>query len=201
MVAMSLSYGTLTATIAVLDQAIKGLDYANSSEVTSETILSAMMVGVLGNPVFSFLLRKTKAYRAVSGLSNVADNLDTFGGFFMYTLLVLAYVYRVTSTVDIVVLGGFVGFFLIPLPSILILYGSELVFPIDESSSAGYLLASSQTFGFVIGFISINILDQTREMSEIILFSYCGLLFLSFVLSILVKEDLKKMQYSQFHES
>jgi hypothetical protein len=57
-------------------------------------------------------------------------------------------------------MGGLVGFFLIPLPSILILYGSELVFPIDESSSAGYLLASSQTFGFVIGFISINILGN-----------------------------------------
>jgi hypothetical protein len=54
-----------------------------------------------------------------------------------------------------------VGFFLIPLPSILIMYGSELVFPIDESSSAGYLLASSQTFGFIVGFISINVLNKT----------------------------------------
>jgi len=51
-----------------------------------------------------------------------------------------------------------VGFFLIPLPSILITYGSELVFPIDESSSAGYLFASSQTFGFLIGFVSIKMI-------------------------------------------
>lgn len=68
MAAMSLNYGTLTATIAILDQAIKGLNYVNSSEVTSNTVLSAMVVGVLGNPLFSILLRKTKAYRAVSGL-------------------------------------------------------------------------------------------------------------------------------------
>ena len=68
MMAMSLNYGTLTATIAILDQAIKGLGYDNSSEVTSTTILSAMVVGVLGNPIFSILLRKTKAYRGVSGL-------------------------------------------------------------------------------------------------------------------------------------
>ncbi len=67
---MSLNYGTLTATIAVLDQGIKGLNYTNSSEITSSTILSAMLIGVLGNPVFSILLRKTKAYRAVSGLGN-----------------------------------------------------------------------------------------------------------------------------------
>ena len=68
MMAMSLNYGTLTATIAILDQAIKGLGYDNSSEVTSTTILSAMVVGVLGNPIFSILLRKTKASRVVSGL-------------------------------------------------------------------------------------------------------------------------------------
>jgi hypothetical protein len=67
--AMALNYGTLTAAITILDQAIKGLNYSNSNEIASDTILSAMMIGVLGNPVFSFLLRKTKAYRAVSGLS------------------------------------------------------------------------------------------------------------------------------------
>ncbi len=70
MAAISLNYGTLGATIGILDQAIKGLGYNNSSEVTSTTILSAMIVGILGNPVFSFLLKKTSAYRAVLGLSN-----------------------------------------------------------------------------------------------------------------------------------
>lgn len=70
MAAMSLNYGTLTATIAILDQAVKGLGYENSSTVTSNTIISAMLIGVLGNPVFSYLLKRTKAYRAVSGLSN-----------------------------------------------------------------------------------------------------------------------------------
>lgn len=80
----------------------------------------------------------------------------------MLTLLVFAFVYQVQSDAIIIALGGLAGFFLIPLPSILILYGSELVFPIDESSSAGYLLAASQTFGFLVGFISINFLDKTK---------------------------------------
>lgn len=70
MVAMALNYGTLTATIAILDQALAGLDYSNSSKISSNVILSAMTVGILGNPVFSYLLRKTRAYRAVSALSN-----------------------------------------------------------------------------------------------------------------------------------
>lgn len=49
----------------------------------------------------------------------------------MLTLLVFAFVYQVQSDAIIITLGGLAGFFLIPLPSILILYGSELVFPID----------------------------------------------------------------------
>lgn len=114
----------------------------------------------------------------------------------MYTLLVFAFVYSVTDATYILIMGGLVGFFLIPLPSILILYGSELVFPLDESSSAGYLLASSQTFGFIVGLVSISIMERTRESSELVLFTYCGLLFISFVLSLIVKENLNKMRYS-----
>jgi hypothetical protein len=79
----------------------------------------------------------------------------------MFTLLAFAYVYEVTETAYIIVLGGLVGFFLIPLPSIMIMYGSELVFPLDESSSAGYLLAASQTFGFAVGLASISMLNRT----------------------------------------
>ena len=131
MAAMSLNYGTLTATIVVLDQAVKGLGYRNSSEITSNTILSAMLIGILGNPIFSFLLNKTNAYRAVSGLSNDLFYLDTFGGFYMFTVLIFAYVYQVTSSTYIIIISGLVGIFLIPLPSIMIMYGSQLVFPID----------------------------------------------------------------------
>ena len=59
------------------------------------------------------------------------------------------------------ILGGLVGFFTIPSPSILISYASEVVFPIDEGSSAGYLFAASQTFGFLFGFGSISFLNKT----------------------------------------
>lgn len=49
----------------------------------------------------------------------------------MVTLLMLAYFFNMENLVEIAFLGGMVGFFLIPLPSILISYGSEIVFPID----------------------------------------------------------------------
>jgi Na+/melibiose symporter-like transporter len=70
MVAMTLNYGTLTALLMVLDQTLKGIGYTDSGEKTSITIVSAMLLGILSNPIFSFLLRSTKAYKAVSMLSN-----------------------------------------------------------------------------------------------------------------------------------
>lgn len=69
MVAMGCNYGTLTALMMVLDQMLAGLGYEESGNVTSITIASAMILGIITNPLFSFLLRKTKAYRAVSALS------------------------------------------------------------------------------------------------------------------------------------
>ena len=69
MLAMTLNYGTLTALILILDQLLAGLGYTNSGPYTSLTIGSAMIIGILSNPLFSYLLRKTKAYRMVSGLS------------------------------------------------------------------------------------------------------------------------------------
>ena len=105
----------------------------------------------------------------------------------MFTVLIFAYVYEVTNQLYIVIIAGMVGFYLIPLPSILIMYGSQLVFPIDEGSSAGYLLAASQTFGFAVGIIAISFLDRTSQRSEIVLFSFSGLLFLSFLITLSVK--------------
>lgn len=70
MIAMTFNYGTLTALIMILDQMLAGLGFKDSGKVTSLTVASAMIVGIFSNPIFSFMLRKTKAYRAVSGLSN-----------------------------------------------------------------------------------------------------------------------------------
>ena len=70
MLSMGFNYGTLTAIMMVLDQMLAGLGYGeDSGNVTSITIASAMVIGILSNPFFSYLLRKTKAYRAVIALS------------------------------------------------------------------------------------------------------------------------------------
>jgi hypothetical protein len=69
MAAMTFNYGTLTALIMILDQLLSGLGFSDSGQVTSITVGSATLVGILSNPIFSFLLKSTKAYRAVAALS------------------------------------------------------------------------------------------------------------------------------------
>lgn len=49
----------------------------------------------------------------------------------MTSLTILAFMYKVNSLGSLIFLGGALGFFQIPLPSIFISYASEVVFPID----------------------------------------------------------------------
>jgi hypothetical protein len=67
---MSFNYGVLTALIMILDQMLAGFGYEDSGRDTSIIIASAMIIGILSNPLFSYLLKTTKAYRAVLALSN-----------------------------------------------------------------------------------------------------------------------------------
>ena len=50
------------------------------------------------------------------------------------------------------------------LPSICILFSTELAFPVDQASAAGYMLAFSQTLGFLFGLLFTNLLDDTVFM-------------------------------------
>ena len=58
------------------------------------------------------------------------------------------------------------------------------------------MLAASQTFGFAIGLGAISVLNKTAERSKIVFFSFSGLLFLSFLIVLTVKENLNKMKFS-----
>jgi hypothetical protein len=112
-------------------------------------------------------------------------------------LAVTGFVFQVNTTIYLLILGGMIGLFIVPILSMFIMYGSQLAFPIDEGSSAGYIMASCQTFGFILGFSSIRLLDKSKERSELVLYTLCGFLFLSFVFVLWVKENLKKLEYEQ----
>jgi hypothetical protein len=42
------------------------------------------------------------------------------------------------------------------------------VFPIGEGSAGGYLFACSQTFGFLLGLLVINVIDANKKLPTLI---------------------------------
>lgn len=81
------------------------------------------------------------------------------------------------------------------LPSIYVLYSTELAFPIDQSSAAGYMIAISQTIGFLSGLLFANILDGTKEMAYTIFIVTGAGLLISILVSLSIKQDLRKTRF------
>jgi predicted membrane channel-forming protein YqfA (hemolysin III family) len=76
-----------------------------------------------------------------------------------------------------------------------VLYSTEVAFPVDQASAAGYLMAISQTFGFLTGILYANLLDGTRSTARMLLYVTVGCLFISVIVSISIKEDLRKTRF------
>jgi len=69
---------------------------------------------------------------------------------------------HVTLWWQLCIISSFFCFNYFSIPSIYILYSTEVAFPIDQASAAGYLMAISQTFGFLSGILYANLLDGTK---------------------------------------
>jgi hypothetical protein len=69
LLAMTFSYGSTIAFLANLDQILNSLNYKDSNEVTAQSILFAMLIGIVGTPIFSIALKKTGKYKLISLIS------------------------------------------------------------------------------------------------------------------------------------
>lgn len=96
---------------------------------------------------------------------------------------------------QLVLISGMFCFNHLSLPSIYVLYSTELAFPIDQSSAAGYMIAISQTVGFLSGLLFANILNGTKEMAYVIFFVTGACLFISILVSLSIKQDLRKTRF------
>lgn len=71
---MTFSYGTQIAFISTLDQILKSLRYEDPGQTTSYTLLFAMLVGILANPIYSTFIKKTLKYKLITSLSILSVN-------------------------------------------------------------------------------------------------------------------------------
>lgn len=64
-ITMALNYGICIAYFAVLEQLLVGIGYEDSSKVISICGTSGIIVGIIGNILFSFVIKKTKKFKKI----------------------------------------------------------------------------------------------------------------------------------------
>ena len=207
MLVMTFSYGATTSYLANLDQTLAVIGIKNSGEMTAQILLSAMLAGLVSSFIFIRKVKTTLQYKSVLSLSNFALILGLLGAFIMFTILQIILLRKQSFAWVSFLMGGCVGFFLIPITAMLMAYSSEVVYPLGEGSATGYLFAASQTFGFVFGIGSAALIssahsdDKTKaddgEMWKVYLFmGLHALFFLSaFLLALLTKNTLNRTKY------
>ena len=83
------------------------------------------------------------------------------------------------------------------IPSFFVVYGSQIAFPVDQASIAGYLISISQTVGFLIGLVLLPFVRKTRQNSMILFMVIGGLILIDAIITGTIEEDLRKDKYEQ----
>ena len=100
-----------------------------------------------------------------------------------YIILIIGFIVSLDQIWQLILISWLFGANYFSIPSHFVVYGSQLAFPIEQGTVAGYLFAFAQTFGFILGLILSIFLDGTRQRT-IIAFSVIGLImFISAALS------------------
>ena len=189
MLAMTCEYGSMVSFLSVLDHTLSSLGYEDPGQAAALTILATTIFGILPTFIFATLIKKTLQYKLMINICLV------FG---LITFVSLQIIYTRVETTEwvLIISGGCVGFFLLPLTSLFMAYSSEVVFPLGEGSATGYLFASSQTFGFLLGLGMISFIDKEhiwKSYTSMGIHSFFIFLSIFFVLS--TKEILRRTNH------
>lgn len=131
--------------------------------MTSQVILAATLSGMASS---IFLIRKVKTtlqYKSVLLVCIILLYVGLFVTFLMDIIVQLIFARKPDKVWIIYMVGICTGFFKIPISAIILAYASEAFYPIGEGSATGYLVASSKTFGFVLGLGSAALLKSARS--------------------------------------
>ena len=70
--------------------------------------------------------------------------------------------YGVEQTWQLALLSILIGATYNAAPSVFIVFGFQLAFPVDQASVAGYMMAISHIAGFVLGLVFLPFVNETR---------------------------------------
>ena len=125
------------------------------------------------------------------------DYVEQFCFFFGSMMLNLGLIYGVDGGWQLGLLSLLIGAAYNASPSVFILFGSQIAFPVDQASVAGYLLVISHITGFGLGLIFLLFVNETRSNSITIFMILEGLALAGAVVALFISEDLRLERFEK----
>lgn len=145
-----------------------------------------ILMGVVASMIAGVILNKYHKYMLMIRLA-------CFGTAIILGLSLLTYG---TKNVDLISVNMIAGAMcMVPLIPVSIDFSAELTFPQDETVTTGFLLMSSQAFGF---FFSIFVLELCEKVSALAGFgAIVSCTIVASFISLFIKEDLRRMRFTE----
>jgi FLVCR family feline leukemia virus subgroup C receptor-related protein len=173
-----------SCTSAIVNSLITPYKYTS----TDASILGASLVisGIIGATTFSIFLDKTHMYGVAL---KVVCSGCLFSGIFTYWSLPNGNITYLAINM------GIMGFFLIAVMPIGYSYAIELSFPVSEVMSNGLMQMISQICSTVCSLVGSKVAENGEPTNCVLIF--IGLFLTGFLLSFLVKEDLRRLRETE----
>ena len=172
-------YGVYTSLGALINTLVRpyNFDTADCSIIGATFITS----GLIGSFFFGFLLDKYKKYLLVL-------RMVCFGTFFsaLFVFLTLPSKNMIIFDFNIAVMG----FFILPIIPVGYSFSIELTFPVSEAMSNGIIMLFSQIVGTGVTYVSTGLITNSPFSG---LYLFMGLIALSCFCSLMIKEDLRRI--------
>jgi FLVCR family feline leukemia virus subgroup C receptor-related protein len=137
--------------------------------------------GLIGAPIYGYILDKTQKYLLALRVICVGTLVC---GLMLFITIPAGNIYLLLANCSAL------GFFLLPIIPVGYSFASEITFPISEAMSNGLMIMSSQLCAIILTPLVTWIIKKDPISC---LYYYMGLTVFAIVLSIFVKENLKRL--------
>jgi predicted MFS family arabinose efflux permease len=142
-----------------------------------------IFAGLTGSVIFARMLDKRRCYLKIL-------KLICFGAFIIWTLAIFVVP---LNNVPILALGQMAaGFFTIPIIPVGYQFGIEISYPVGEAMSNGVFSFMVQIVSLVVTYLGTMLCDNNKDTSVPLLGLISGLLAVSAMFTLYVKEDLRR---------
>ncbi|KAL4477768.1 hypothetical protein ABPG72_018942 [Tetrahymena utriculariae] len=185
-ICFSFCYGCFIDFAVVLGQLVG--PYGFESQHTSTLSVVCVFSGIFGSVVFIRVLKKTSAYKKLSGLGILGTIVAS---------ILMIFILQTEIFGLLICCAVILGFFVIPIIPILLELANEVCFPIGEATVTGFIYTVSHVVSFLLGSLFSLIIDSAKNSHEkmgsvYVLIAFVAIFAVSFSTIFFMKQDLKR---------